>query len=100
MSAAEYDLRGRISHLLQSIEGDKSRSNELFHYLWTMMCVRRGLMRVVREFPVLETRKIVLEEIKTGRERQVSRPEDLDPEIENLAVEALARIIGEMKLAG
>jgi hypothetical protein len=100
LNSAEHDLRGRISHLLQSIEDDTSRSNEVFHYLWIMTCVRRGLMRVVREFSTLEARHVVLEEIRNGRQRLVAKPVGLDPEIETLAVEALARILGEIKLAG
>jgi len=57
-------------------------------------------MRVVREFSTLEARHVVLEEIRNGRQRLVAKPVGLDPEIETLAVEALARILGEIKLAG
>jgi hypothetical protein len=57
-------------------------------------------MRVVREVPVSGSVQLVLEEVCTGRHRVVSRPMELDPQIEGLAVQALARILGEIRVHG
>jgi hypothetical protein len=94
------DRQARISEFVESVRNDRDRSNELFHYVWTMICVRRGLMRVVRETRVSGRVQIVLEEARTGRNRVVYRPSELDPEIEDLAIDALARMLGQDRLAG
>lgn len=94
----DSEIRYRIANLVESVQDDKSRSQELFHYVWTMMCVKQGLMRVVREDRCHGTLRIVLEEIKTGRQRIVSRPRDMDDDVEGLAVQALARILGSIRL--
>lgn len=91
--------RQRIDELVESVQHDRERSNELFHYVWTMICVRRGLMRVVREVPSGGSVQIVLEEVCTGRFRTVTRPPSLDPQLEGLAVQALTRILGEIKVS-
>lgn len=91
----ELELKGKISALVESVKGDRVRSNQLFQYIWTMMCVRRGLMRVVREFDTSGTRQLVLEEVRTGQHRLVARPRELDRDLEGLAVQALARILSE-----
>src|SRR5579859_3567135 len=45
----ELEVRQRIETLVESVKDDQARSQQLFHYVWTMICVHRGLMRVVRE---------------------------------------------------
>jgi len=92
-------MRRRIATLVESVDGDQYRARELFHYVWTMMCVRRGLLRVVREDSSGGRTKILVEEVRSGQNRVVPRPVDLDPELEGLAVQALARILGEIKIA-
>jgi hypothetical protein len=91
-------MRLRIAALVESVEDDQVRSRELFHYVWTMICVRRGLLRVVREVSLVGKVQVVLEEVKTGRQRLVSKPKEMDNEIEGLAVQALTRILGEIRL--
>jgi hypothetical protein len=91
-------MRRRIAALVESVEDDQVRSRELFHYVWTMICVRRGLLRVVREVSLVGKVQVVLEEVKTGRQRLVSKPKEMDNEIEGLAVQALTRILGEIRL--
>ena len=90
----------RISEFVESVRNDRDRSNEIFHYVWTMICVRRGLMRVVRETRVSGRVQLLLEEVRTGRNRLVYRPAELDPDIEDLAIDALARMLGQDRLAG
>jgi hypothetical protein len=99
MSQTEVEIRRRIATLVESVEDDQVRSRELFHYVWTMMCVRRGLLRIVREERNNGGVLLVLEEVSTGRHRLVPRPRDMDPDIEGLAVQALARILGTIKVA-
>jgi hypothetical protein len=99
LNAQEVEVRRRIATLVESVKDDRARSNELFQYVWTMICVRRGLMRVVRELHTHTGVQIVLEEVRTGQHRIVSRPRELDDEIEGLAVQALAHILGEITLA-
>ncbi len=96
----DEDRQARISEFVESVRNDRDRSNELFHYVWTMICVRRGLMRVVRETHVSGRVQLVLEEVRTGRTRVVYRPPELDPDIEDLAIDALARMLGQDRLAG
>jgi hypothetical protein len=98
LTASELDMRRRIAALVESVEDDQVRSRELFHYVWTMICVRRGLLRVVREVSLVGKVQVVLEEVKTGRQRLVSKPKEMDSEIEGLAVQALTRILGEIRL--
>jgi hypothetical protein len=43
---------------------------------------------------------VVLEEVQTGRRRLVSRPEELDTEMEALAIQALSSILSDSKRAG
>ncbi|HEX6507365.1 MAG TPA: hypothetical protein VF221_07015, partial [Chloroflexota bacterium] len=74
MNRHEREIRQRIVQLVESVKDDQHRSQELFHYVWTMICVRRGLMRVVREVRTCDGTQLVLEEIKTGRHRMVPRP--------------------------
>lgn len=97
---SDDERQARISEFVESVRNDRDRSNELFHYVWTMICVRRGLMRVVRETRVSGRVQLLLEEVRTGRNRVVYRPPELDPEIEGLAVDALARMLGHDRLAG
>lgn len=94
------ERQARISEFVESVRNDRDRSNELFHYVWTMICVRRGLMRVVRETRVSGRVQLALEEVRTGRTRVVYRPPELDPDIEDLAIDALARMLGQDQLAG
>jgi hypothetical protein len=95
----EIEIRGRIAALVASVQDDQERSNELFQYVWTMMCVDRGLLRIARREGSGDHVRLVLEEVHTGRHRLVVRPRDLDDEIETLAVQALARILGLIKVA-
>ena len=99
MKTDEVDTRRRIATLVESVKGDRARSQALFHYVWTMICVRRGLLRVVREVDIDGSQQLVLEEVRTGAHRVVTRPRELDNDIEGLAVQALARILGEMSTA-
>jgi hypothetical protein len=96
LNGSEVEVRRRIASLVESVKDDRARSHELFHYVWSMICVRRGLMRVVREVSTEGGRQLVLEEVRSGQHRIVSRPADLDAEIEGLAVQALSRILGEV----
>ena len=82
--------------LVESVKGDRVRSNQLFQYVWTMMCVRRGLMRVVREVDTSDSKQFLLEEVRTGQHRVIARPRELDGEVEGLAVQALARILADL----
>ncbi len=94
----ELEVRQRIETLVESVKDDQARSQQLFHYVWTMICVHRGLMRVVREVRSRDGIQLVLEEVKTGRHRLVSRPVELDHEVEGLAVQALTKILGEINV--
>ena len=98
MSPSDLEMKRRIATLVESVEDDQVRSRELFHYVWTMICVRRGLLRTVREVHLNGRTQVVLEEVKTGRQRLVSKPNEMDSEIEGLAVQALTRILGEIRL--
>lgn len=98
MSCPDVETRRRIDAFVASVRHDRVRSNELFHYVWTMICVRRGLLRVVQEMDAEGGAEFVLEETATGRRRRVTRPRDLDSEMEDLAVHALASILGEMRV--
>lgn len=95
----EREVRQRIETLVESVKDDQARSQQLFHYVWTMICVHRGLMRVVREVRSREGIQLVLEEVKTGRHRLVSKPVELDHEVEGLAVQALTKILGDINVA-
>ncbi|GAC1444635.1 MAG: hypothetical protein NVSMB52_04150 [Chloroflexota bacterium] len=99
MSSSEVEIRHRIGAFVESIQDDQRRSHDLFNYIWAMICVRRGLLRVVREIRTHDGIQVVLEEVRTGRNRVVSRPFELDSDVEGLAVQALARILGEIKVA-
>lgn len=98
MTPYEIEIRRRIAALVESVQEDPVRSQELFHYVWTMICVRQGLLRVVREVTNHGRTQMVLEEVRTGRHRLVTRPRELDTEIEGLAIQALTRILSEIKV--
>lgn len=100
MSEYEYALRARIASLVESVQDDQQQSQELFQYVWSMMCVRRGLLRIVREHPTDSGEGVLLEEVRTGSVRRVNRPREMDPDLEDLAVDALSRILAEVRLAG
>jgi hypothetical protein len=95
----ELEMHQRIETLVESVRDDQTRSRQLFHYVWTMICVHRGLMRVVREVRTREGIQLVLEEVKTGQHRFVARPVELDHEVEGLAVQALTKILGDINVA-
>jgi hypothetical protein len=99
VSPHEQEVRQRINTLVEAVQDDHLRSQQLFNYVWTMICVRRGLMRVVREVRSHDGTQVVLEEVRTGRNRLVSRPRELDGEIEGLAVQALAKILGDIRVS-
>jgi hypothetical protein len=99
LNQRELEMRQRIETLVESVRDDQTRSRQLFHYVWTMICVHRGLMRVVREVRTREGIQLVLEEVKTGQHRLVSRPVELDHEVEGLAVQALTKILGDINVA-
>ena len=71
MTAAPGTVQERIALLVSRIQDDRARSSELFNYTWTMLCVRRGLMRVVRETWVADTKQLVVEETRSGRQHIV-----------------------------
>jgi hypothetical protein len=96
LNGREVEIRRRIATLVESVKDDRVRSHQLFDYVWSMICVRRGLMRVVRVVESNDSIQLVLEEIKSGRQRLVLRPKELDSEIEGLAVQALTKILGDM----
>jgi hypothetical protein len=92
----DTELYHRIALLIESVKDDRLRTNQLFRYIWTLICVRRGLMRVVRVVQGAESRQLVVEELQTGRMRIVACPSGLDAEVEGLAVQALARILSDV----
>jgi hypothetical protein len=93
----DAELRYRIGLLIESVKDDRARTNQLFQYVWTLICVRRGLMRLVRIVHGEGSRQLIVEEVQTGRLRIVGCPPGLDPDIEGLAVQALARILSDVK---
>lgn len=97
MTVQDVDTRLRIDKLVEAVRHDRTKSRELFQYVWTMMCVRNGLLRVVQESSAGD---LLLEEVRTGSLRAVSRPVDLDGDIEALAVQALARLLKEGRRPG
>lgn len=100
MTEREYAVQARIASLVESVRDDQAQSRELFQYVWAMMCVRQGLLRPVGTLIVDGESRIVLEEVRTGRQRRVLRPRGMDADLEDLAVAALARILAEVPLAG
>lgn len=90
---AERQVLDRIHLLVDSVRDDPTQSSELFQYVWAMVCVREGLMRVVRETETRGGCQVVLEERATGNHRIVARPACLDLEVEGLAVQALSHIL-------
>ena len=62
MTGREIEIRRRITSLVESVQDDQDRSQELVHYVWTMMCVERGLLRVVRREQSNGLVRLVLEE--------------------------------------
>ena len=99
MNGNEREVQRRIATLVESVEGDRVRSSQLFEYVWSMMCVHRGLMRVLYEVRGRESTQLVLEEVRTGRSRRIVRPAELDSEVEGLAVQALSRILSQPRHA-
>jgi hypothetical protein len=97
LTRTDSDLLYRIALLVESIKDDRRRTNELFQYVWTLICVRRGLMRVIRVVHGETSRQLIVEEIQTGRLRIVASPPELDAEVEGLAVQALARILNDAR---
>jgi hypothetical protein len=93
LTPGDRDVHQRIGLLVESLKDDPVRANELFRYAWTMICVQRGLLRVIREIGTRDGVQLVLEEVSTGNRRVVSRPPGLEPELEPLAIRALARIM-------
>lgn len=89
----DSQIRERIAQLLESVEGDVARSDQLFQYVWSMVCVQHGLLRIVREVDSDDTIQIVLEEVKTGNTRIVAKPRGIDDDVEVLAVRALDGIL-------
>ncbi len=93
MRSRVEDLRGRIANLVDSAQDDRAAGSRLFSYTWAMVCVDQGLMRVVREITLESESHLIVEEIRTGRQRVIAKPRDLDADVELLAVEAMARIL-------
>lgn len=93
MSGRHADLQHQIATVVEHAQEDPRRAHDLFNYAWTMVCVQRGLMRVVREIPVSGACQVVVEEIRSGRQRLVVKPLGLEGDVERLAVEAMARIL-------
>ena len=100
LTVDEVEIRRKIGDLLESVQHDRSKTQQFFQYLWTMMCVRRGLLRIVREVPSNGTIQFELEEVQTGQSRLVTRPADLDEELEGLAVQALGRMLSADERVG
>lgn len=100
MNAEDMEVRHRIAALVESVKDDRLKSHQLFQYVWTMICVRRGLMRVVREVGANGATHLLLEEVRSGERRLVARPAGLDADIEGLAVQALTRILNQAGRVG
>jgi hypothetical protein len=96
----QQELRRRIALLVEEMQGDHHRSHELFNYAWTMLCIEQNLMRVVRETWAHDTKCLVVEEVRSGRQHLVVRPSGLDAELEPLAVQALSHILSANRRAG
>lgn len=86
-------IRGRIARVVEQAQGEPRHAHDLFNYTWTMVCVQRGLLRIVREVPATHPCQIVVEEVRSGRYRLVAKPPGLDGDVEQLAVEAMSRIL-------
>lgn len=89
----DSQIRERMALLLESVAGDVARSDQLFQYVWSMVCVQHGLLRIVRKVDLDDTMQIVLEEVKTGNTRVVAKPHGIDDDVEVLAVRALDGIL-------
>jgi hypothetical protein len=85
----ERDVRRQIATALDGLRLDRDGSKTLFEYVWTIMCIRRGLLIIVDE----DRDYVLVEEQSTGRRRRVARPVALDAQTEGLAVEALSHLI-------
>jgi len=99
LNQEELDIRRRIGALVESLRDDREQSGELFEYVWTMMCVRRGLMTVVGEIRSGSRTKIIVEDGE-GNRRSVVRPIGMDGDVESLAVQALDHILATTRKAG
>ena len=85
-------IQARIGLMVEAMKDDPSMSTELFQYLWSMLCVRRGLLRVVREVASRDGFNSCSRNV-TGNRRFVARPAHLEPEPGGAAVQALASMV-------
>ncbi len=86
-------IRVRIAAVVQQAELDARHAHDLFNYTWAMVCVEQGLLRIVKDLPAAGPGQIVVEEVRSGRHRVVTKPLGLDGDVERLAVGAMARIL-------
>lgn len=93
------DLRRRIAWVLDSAHQSRHGSHQLFDYLWSMICVESGLLKVVGSDQGIAG-SVILEEARSGNQRVIRRPHGLDPEVENLGIQALRRILTHRHRAG
>lgn len=93
MTDCDAAIRKRIATVVDQAQGDPQHAHDLFNHTWTMVCVQRGLLRIVREVPATHPCQIVVEEVRSGRYRLVAKPPGLDGDVEQLAVEAMSRIL-------
>jgi hypothetical protein len=97
LTSTDVEIEQKINLLVESVKDDRVRANQLFQYVWSMICVRRGLLRVVRVTGNGEGYRLLLEEVQSGRQRVVIRPAGLDSDIEGLAIQALTRILSDVR---
>jgi hypothetical protein len=100
MTGCDATIHSRIASMVEQAEVDPSHAHDLFNYTWTMVCVQRGLLRVVSEAPATLPYQIVVEEVRSGRHRLVAKPQGLDGDVEQLAVKAMARILAGSRPQG
>jgi hypothetical protein len=93
MIDSDATLHDRIVMLVDSASDNRASTDQFFTYAWTMLCVRRGLMRVVREVSSNNRTHLIVEEARTGRLRVAVKPGGLDDDTEALAVQAFADML-------
>lgn len=96
MTVCDATIRGQIASVVDQAQADPRRAHDLFNYTWAMVCVQQGLLRIVREVPAAHSPHIVVEEVRSGRHRLVAKPTGLGGDVEQLAIQAMARILANV----
>jgi len=91
-------LNRRYLRLIDQLDRVTPNTREIFLYLFAMVAVEQGIIKVIRVFEEKGRRVVVMHDPTKRQEFRVFYPEDLEPEYADTAIAEMERLLGNDSL--